>query len=317
MFKIFLKILGTGRAATAGLPSSALGEFSIPTSGPSGLSPQVVGGRQLAASRPRRWTAKSCLPVALALLTLFFATPPRQCRGDDGWADTKVSGPFICRADFALGSVDALLANLAQLQNDLIQRLGVPPAEEPIELYLFHDQRAYKRYLKQHLSDIPYRRALYLKKDGPGIVLAYVSPQLAVDLRHECTHALLHSSLSMVPLWLDEGLAEYFEIEPSKRADANPYSSTVRWNARFGILPKLEKLESKDSVGSMKGSDYRNAWAWIHFILHGSPQAHEELVAFLRDISVSTPPGVFSQRLRQRLPDVERKLAAHFRGLKR
>ena len=299
------------RGATAGSSGSVLRESSLHTARPAGSGIQVVANLLL---RP---TAKSSLLATVALLTVFSLNGFRQCRADDGWADTRVSGPFICRADFELDSVEDLLSDLARLQNDLVRCLGVRPAGEPIELYLFHDQRTYKQYLRQHLVDVPYRRALYLKKGGPGIVLAYVSPQLAVDLRHECTHALLHSSLPMVPLWLDEGLAEYFELPPDKRAYDNPYLSTVRWNVRLGILPKLEKLEDENGVGSMSGADYRNAWAWTHFILHGSPEAHQELVAFLRDISASTPPGLLSQRLRQRLPDVERKVAAHFRGLKR
>ena len=264
-----------------------------------------------------RRISKPCLLAAIALLMVASPNWIRQCEGDDGWAETRVSGPFICRADFSLSSVEDLLNDLARLQNDLVRCLGVRPAAEPIELYLFRDQRTYKRYFRQHLPGVPYRRALYLKKGGPGIVLAYVSPQLDVDLRHECTHALLHSSLPMVPLWLDEGLAEYFEIAPAKRVYDNPYLSTVRWNARLGILPKLGKLEGESSLEGMSGADYRNAWAWTHFILHGSPEAHQELVAFLGDISASTPPGLLSQRLRQRLPDVERRLAAHFRELKR
>ena len=299
------------KGATAGFSSSGLQESSIRTAG------RAEGGAQVVANLLLRPIAKSCLLAAVAFLTVISPNEFRQCWADDGWADTRVSGPFICRADFALDSVENLLNDLAGLQNDLVRCLGVRPAAEPIELYLFHDQRTYKRYLRTQLADVPYRRALYLKKGGPGIVLAYLSSQLAVDLRHECTHALLHSSLPMVPLWLDEGLAEYFELPPQKRAHDNPYLSTVRWNVRLGILPKLEKLEDENGVTGMTGADYRNAWAWIHFILHGSPEAHQELVAFLGDIGASTPPGLLSQRLRQRLPDLDRELAAHFRGLKR
>ena len=261
--------------------------------------------------------SKSCLLAVAAFLTAVFVSGFPQCRGDDGWADTRASGPFICRADFALEPVEKLIDDLARLQTDLVECLGIRPAAEQIELYLFHDQRTYKKYLRQYLPDVPYHRALYLKKGGPGIVLAYVSPQLEVDLRHECTHALLHSALPMVPLWLDEGLAEYFEVAPERRVYDNPYLSTVRWNARLGMLPKLEKLESEGGVSDMSGADYRNAWAWTHFILHGSPEAHEELAAFLKDIGASTPPGLLSQRLRRRLGDVDRKVAAHFRGMKR
>ena len=40
---------------------------------------------------------------------------------------------------------------------------------------------------------------------------------LRTDLRHELTHALLHGVLKDVPLWLDEGLAGFFELPPDAR----------------------------------------------------------------------------------------------------
>ncbi len=31
----------------------------------------------------------------------------------------------------------------------------------------------------------------------------------------------------------------------------------------------------------MGSVDYRDSWAWVHFILYGSAEAHAELVGFL------------------------------------
>ena len=57
---------------------------------------------------------------------------------------------------------------------------------------------------------------------GPGaarVVYTYSSPRLEEDLRHEATHALLRGGYGDLPLWLDEGLAEYFET-PADTPDA-------------------------------------------------------------------------------------------------
>src|SRR5947209_8380306 len=45
-------------------------------------------------------------------------------------------------------------------------------------------------------------------------VYTFNGDHIRQDLRHELTHALLHSVLKDVPLWLDEGLAEFFELPP-------------------------------------------------------------------------------------------------------
>ena len=53
---------------------------------------------------------------------------------------------------------------------------------------------------------------------GPRDLLVYTfwSDHLRQDLRHELTHALLNGVTKEVPLWLDEGLAEYYELPPER-----------------------------------------------------------------------------------------------------
>jgi hypothetical protein len=57
------------------------------------------------------------------------------------------------------------------------------------------------------------------------MVFAYRGEDFETDLRHECTHALLNAALPVVPLWLDEGLAEYFEVLPQSAIARKPASS--------------------------------------------------------------------------------------------
>ncbi len=233
------------------------------------------------------------------------------------WTDSRVAGPFVCRANFPLTGIDGLVAELAQLQDDVVRALGIRPAGEAVEIYLFRDQSSYRSYITKRFPQVPYRRALFIKSDGPGMVFAYCGGQFEVDLRHECTHALIHASLPMVPLWLDEGIAEYFEVAPARRVFDNPHLNGLRWGARFGMAPQLSTLEKKSDISQMGSSEYRNAWAWVHFMLHGSAEAHDELVRFLRDIQASTPPGLLSQRLARRLPGLERRFLSHLANWKR
>ena len=67
--------------------------------------------------------------------------------------------------------------------------------------------------------------------------MAYRNPEFGNDLRHECTHALLHAVLPAVPLWLDEGLAKYFEVQRASRAYGHPYLSSFAVDGAFaGIV---------------------------------------------------------------------------------
>jgi len=233
------------------------------------------------------------------------------------WPDEHVAGSLVCHADFQLDHCQRLINEVAQLQEDLNQTLGIHSARIPIHLFLFEKQSTYKDYIKRWFPNIPYRRALFVKGDGPGMVFAYLSPEFAVDVRHESTHALLHSALPLVPLWLDEGLAEYFEIPPGERAYDNPHLGKLRWNIRLGSVPDIEKLEELRGMGSMKQSDYRYCWAWVHFLLHGPPEAQDELRRYLADIKAHTPPGRLSERLAKRLGNLDQRFLKHFRSWKR
>ena len=124
-------------------------------------------------------------------------------------------------------------------------------------------------YLKRYVPGVPNRRALYVKGQGAERVFAYWSGDVEIDLRHECTHALLHASLPMVPLWLDEGLAQFFEVSAARRAGGHPHLDAIRWNIGWGLVPKLKQSGKQTRHRQMGRNEYRDSWAWVHFMLLG------------------------------------------------
>ncbi len=229
-----------------------------------------------------------------------------------GWPDERAAGPFICHADFSLADQQPLLDELAMLQRDMQSILGVGQSREVVHLFLFQQKTTYQAYLKQHFPRVPARRALYIKGRGPGMVFAHQGLDFEEDVRHESTHALLHATLAHVPLWLDEGLAEYFEVPHDKRPAGNPHLATIQAMVATGQLPRLEALEELNGVEAMGREEYRDAWAWVHFMLHGPPEAHDELVRYLQDLQGHADVGRLSDRLRRRFPDLNQRMLRHF-----
>ena len=236
-----------------------------------------------------------------------------EIRGQGAWPDERTAGPFVCHADFPLSSHVSLLREMEHLQQNLGEELSIKPPQEPIHMFLFDQKSTYQQYIQRYFPNVPFRQALFIKERGPGMVFAYRSQDFEVDLRHESTHALLHAALPMVPLWLDEGLAEYFEVRSESRARSHPHLSKVRWAARLGRVPAIQELEAIHTLSDMGQVEYRNSWAWVHFMFHGAAEAKGELVRYVSDIQSHTPPGKLSERLQQQLPDLERRFADHFR----
>lgn len=257
---------------------------------------------RMVAAMPRLLAA--CLLLALA---------PAAALAQSRWPDERQAGPFLCHADFPLAGQQPLLDELADLQQDLTTVLGARESRESVHLFLFQSKASYQAYLRQYFPKVPYRRALFIKARGPGMVFAYRGDDFEIDVRHECTHALLHAWLPDVPLWLDEGLAEYFEVRHDRRAGQHPHLAAVQALVATGELPRLEALERLGAIDEMGRDEYRDAWAWVHFAVHGTPAANEELLRYLTDLSAGGEVELLSDRLRRRMPDLNRRLAEHFR----
>jgi hypothetical protein len=254
------------------------------------------------------------LPIVVAAFAAVVATLPSPANAESRWPDERTVGPFVWHADFSLGDHERLVAEVGQLQRDLAELLGIGEPREAVHLFLFAEKASYQAYLKQYFPGVPDRRALFVKGRGPGMVFAYLNRDFEVDLRHESTHALLRAGGIELPLWLDEGLAEYFEAPRDERRSDNPHLHLTRWSARLGRAPRIEVLEAIDNVEQMGRGEYRDAWAWVHFMLHGPPAAREELTQHLAELAAGRPSSRLSERLTRRLPDLQRQFLDHFRA---
>ncbi|MEM9187293.1 MAG: hypothetical protein AAGB00_12440 [Planctomycetota bacterium] len=253
-------------------------------------------------------------PRGLAL-TLFFGitTLVPAWVASAEWIDCRQVGPFNIQSTFDLKPHQATLDELPALEAELRRVLAIRPAEQPIAVLLFRDKADHAAYLALRFPGVPHRRALFVRQAGQATVFAYRHAELAIDLRHECTHALLHADLPMLPLWLDEGLAEYFEMPAGERAFGNPHAASLRLNMRLGFVRSLESLEAKQELADLSRRDYQYAWAWTHFLLHGPRPATEQLWAYLGAVRRGEPPGLMSARVATAVPNAKSELVQHFR----
>jgi hypothetical protein len=250
---------------------------------------------------------------SLFLTTIVFCDA--ACAED--WADQRLEGRFQLYANFPLEGTQPLVMDLRELERDMTTTLKLKTTRELVHIFLFRDQASYAQYMDHYFRGAPARRAMFIKGSMPGWVFAYQNADYEIDLRHETAHALLHSELPNVPLWLDEGLAEYYELAADLRTYDNPYLSTTKWEAWLLRVPSLRELEALQDVGRMDKTDYRAAWSWVHFMLHGPRDAQRVLVEYLADIRDHRASGSLSDRLRAAFPDLEEQYLKHFRSWRR
>lgn len=232
--------------------------------------------------------------------------------GAQDWVDQKALGVYVFRSEFPLRDIEPLVVELGELQKDIESTLDLKCRDRKIEVHLFSSRWRFNRYIQANVPEGAGRRALFVAGAEVGKVYAYRHPDFETDMRHEMTHALLHNALPYVPLWLDEGLAEYFEVPAPLRAEkrTRPEGFGALLNRR--IAP-LAELEAKRKLSEFSATEYRDARCWVHFLLHGPPESHAALEEFLATVPTGREPTPLSVSLQRRLPDLDQRFQKHFR----
>jgi|GEM_PF-747496 len=204
-------------------------------------------------------------------------------------------GPFQVYSGRPLPPDSPEALALATLPARIASTLGIAPEPHaaPTVVYLLDNHARFAHFLRHHHPDLPDRRAFFIA-EGPQrrVIYAFWGERLAEDLRHEGTHALFHAAGLDLPLWLDEGLAECFEVPEGPRAPAWDHLARLLAAWDQGWIPDLNRLERLSEIETMSLRDYSESWAWTHWLIdpdisdslpnpHPALMAH--LTAFLRD----------------------------------
>jgi hypothetical protein len=224
---------------------------------------------------------------------------------------------FVFLSDFELQKNLPIFGELANLREQVYKELQLPASGTIVQVFLFEDKERYERYMQLKHPDLPKRRAFFVAQPRrlggveDLLVYTYWGDRIQQDLRHELTHALLHCVLKDVPLWLDEGLAEFFEVPPGWNGVNIQHVEQLRGKSKFD----LDRLEQLTDVQQMNPVEYREAWAWTHLMLRSTPQARQALVSYLQDLRSNPRPGPLRPRLEKAFLSVDSALEQHLANL--
>ena len=223
---------------------------------------------------------------------------------------------LVIHSDFRLPKQDRLFDDLRGLRETLKGTLALPPSNEPIHVYLFENENRFKGFLARHYPDFPTRRAFFVQNENSLAVYAHWGDRVAEDLRHEVAHGYLHASYPTIPLWLDEGLAEYFETPRGDAGLNRPHVALLDTLAtRDGWQPSLSRLEQFTSVSEMQQADYAESWAWVHLLLETIPQRRELLQGYLRNLRREGTPEALSKLVAGSIANPDQALSEHLKEM--
>ncbi|HET9211298.1 MAG TPA: tetratricopeptide repeat protein [Thermoanaerobaculia bacterium] len=115
---------------------------------------------------------------------------------------------------------------------------------------------------------------------------------------HEYLHYLLHNNFETLPLWLNEGLAEYYSTFQSDRNEARigqPVREHVFWLRQHTFIPlstlfAVTEKSPEYNETDRRGGFYAESWALVHYMISGNPERRRQASEYLRLLQAGTPP---------------------------
>ncbi len=158
--------------------------------------------------------------------------------------------------------------------------------------------------------------SFFVKNDTELKVFAHWGDFVGEDLRHEVTHGYLHAVVPEIPLWLDEGLAEYFEVPRGRNGFHRDHIFFLTQQARSDEWrPNLQRLEALTDAAGLTQADYAESWLWVHYMLETRPELRKLLQDQLARLRMTGETRALSEYLSELADDPASELVGHLAEL--
>ena len=266
---------------------------------------------------------RAMLPIALTFFALVVIAAALGCSALRQTSSPVLDNPpvaldqLLIYSNFEMPSHHRLLDELNAQRTDVSSRLALPVSDEPIHIFLFQTEERFQDFISRHYPQFPSRRAFFVETDTRLTVFAHWGDRVAEDLRHEVSHGYLHSMVPNLPLWLDEGLAEYFEVPRGHKGLNWPHvEKLVSLHEHGQWRPDLPRLEALESPADMTQAHYAEAWAWVHLLLETDTGRREMMHSHLDTLRRTGTVEPLSLWLRTTTIEPQNTLVDYLRSLK-
>lgn len=274
----------------------------------------------------------------LLTLVLFFCTHPVSAK--DQWIKIK-SKHFTLMGNASEKDIRKVGTKLEQFRSvfsQLFPRVRVD-SPVPITVIVFKNKNAYQPFMPVWNGKINEVGGYFL----PGQEINYISlaaefggikpygVMVHVDdpyrvIFHEFVHSLTHDSTANLPIWLNEGLAEFYSMfevsdKDTKVALGAPISQHVHHlrDNQFLPLPQLFMVGRNSpeyNERNKKGVFYAQSWALVHYLMLGNNgQRRPQMNQFVSLMATGVPmQEAFTKAFQIDFAALEKELSNYIKG---
>jgi tetratricopeptide (TPR) repeat protein len=195
----------------------------------------------------------------------------------------------------------------------------------PTRVYIFRDERNFAPWRDAAMGQkSPTITGLFLGSDSGNVILIRGDAPGGVDrvVFHELTHYFVSNTVASLPLWVNEGLAEYYSTFAMSGNDVHVGKAVpehVVWLRDQTLIPLRELFATDEqspnyNEGTRAGAFYAESWALVHYLMLGNKQRHEQLGKFLGLVNAHQPlDDAFRIAFATTYEDLERELRGYVR----
>lgn len=157
-----------------------------------------------------------------------------------------------------------------------------------------------------------------------GVILRATGPYGVIF--HEFVHSLTNDTTANLPLWLNEGLAEFYSMFEVSDKDTKvelgaPISQHVHFlrDSKFLPLPQLFTVDTKSpeyNERDKKGVFYAQSWALVHYLMLGNNgQRRPQMNQFVNLMAAGVPlQEAFPKAFQTDFTTLEKELRNYIKG---
>lgn len=221
---------------------------------------------------------------------------------------TAFSRTFEGETRKALEWLELLRLVLSQITPDLKAGQSQVFSPLPTYVFLFPNQQSFRPY--QMLEGAA--GLFSQRQDGCALIVEMDHPDALEIVRHEYLHFLLHNNFPQLPVWLNEGLAEFFSTlrrEGNKVIVGDPHIPHIRLLHQNKLLPAAEILGVTYESPVYQNPQWRprlyaSAWLLVHYLAAGEPARQAQLGQFLDKLRAGEDPQAAFSAAFQATPEV-------------
>ena len=245
-------------------------------------------------------------------------------KADEKWIEVETAN-FRFFSNAGTGATKRVAEDLEELRAALAQLTDFElQSPVPTLIFVFKNDRSFTPFKTLYNNQAGVMSGYFFgREDANYIAINAGSRDASGIVFHEYVHYVLANNFWWLPVWLSEGLAEFyqtFEVVDDTVYLGLPINSHLA-TLHDSTLVSLTELLAVDHESPLyneknrKSDFYAQSWALTHYLVLGDPERRQQLGRYIASIERGMPPETaFADAFGSDFERIERDVRTHLRG---